>query len=191
MSDEEEIEQINSDLENDVHEDEINDPSEDNDNSEFVESDDDEQDVFDKPVITQVKKKRELTAEHKEKLRQGRLKALENRRNNARQKKEMKELAKKKKEMEHKVLKQEVENYDNPAMNGFSEDFKQTWNLTEEQIIDLQEKAVEKYDTKRKKRKEEKKKTQATKNHNDSLKQVVKNTTSTIDNAWTQYYIPQ
>ena len=32
-------------------------------------------------------------------------------------------------------LKQEVENYDNPAMNGFSEDFKQTWNLTEEQII--------------------------------------------------------
>tara|TARA_R100000805_G_C3599725_1_gene100498 strand:+ start:196 stop:774 length:579 start_codon:yes stop_codon:yes gene_type:complete len=192
MSDEEENVDIYQDLENDVQE-EINDEINNNveDNSEFVESDDDEEEsIFVKPDPKPVKKKRELSAEHKEKLRQGRLKALENRRKNAQQKREMKELQKKKKDLEYESLKKDVEKYDNPALNGFNENLQKTWNLSEEQLIDLQEKAVEKYDTKRKARKQEKKKKQQELEHTQKVKKVIHNTTSTLDNAWS-YYIPQ
>lgn len=190
MSDEEENKDIYQDLENEVN-DEIE--IEVDDNSEFIEDQDDEEDeedtIFIKPTVNPVKKKRQLSEEHKEKLRQGRLKALENRRNNAKQKREMKELQKKKKQLEHEQLKKEVEKYDNPAMNGFNEDFKQHFKLTEEQLIDLQERAVEKYDTKRKARKQEKKKKQEEEQHTQKVQQVIRNTTSTLDN-WS-YYIPQ
>ena len=190
MSEEEDNNDIYQDLKENGFVDEINDEDGSVDNSEFVESEEeDEQNVFDKPAPKPVKKKRELTAEHKEKLRQGRLKALENRRKNAQQKREMKELSKKKKEIEHKVLKQEVEQYENPTID-YSQDFQKTFNFTEEQLIDLQEKAVEKYDTKRKARKQEKKKKQEEHEHTQKVKKVIHNTTSTLDNAWS-YYIPQ
>lgn len=191
MSEEEDNNDIYQDLKNNGFVDEINDEDGSVDNSEFVESEEeeDEQNVFDKPVAKPVKKKRELSAEHKEKLRQGRLKALENRRKNAQQKREMKELSKKKKEIEHKVLKQEVEQYENPTID-YSQDFQKTFNFTEEQLIDLQEKAVEKYDTKRKARKQEKKKKQEEHEHTQKVKKVIHNTTSTLDNPWA-YYIPQ
>jgi len=169
-----------------------------NDNTEFVDDDTDEEEdmikqneIFDEPVISNQKPKRKLSEEHKAKLQAGRLKALENRRENSRKNKEMKELHKKKKDLEYEHLQKEVDDleYENPIVNGknkFNTDFADTYNLSEEQLIDIQEKAVANYDNKRKERKKLKKQAENDKN----IRHVVEQAQSNIDNAWMRY-IPQ
>ena len=176
----------------------LNDESD--DNQEFIddetESEEEEHDmiqqdeIFDTPIIKKVhtapKKKRVLSEEHKAKLQAGRLRALENRRANARKNKEIKELSKKKKDLEYNSLKKEVDDleYPNPVSNHkVNSTFQDTYNLTEQQLLDLQEQAVEKYDTKRKARKKEKKEKQ----HNDNIKNLIQQTTRNVDNAWEMY----
>ena len=118
------------------------------DNSEFIVDEETEEEledeipqssIFDAPVIKHVEKpKRVLTEEHKAKLQAGRLRALENRRANARKKKEMKVLKKKKEEVEYDNLVTEVddlEHYKPKHKVG-------QYVLTEDDLIKLQAERV-------------------------------------------------
>ena len=170
------------------------------DNSEFIESDDDDQipqnDIFDKPpVITApVRKKKTLSEEHKKKLMAGRLKGLEARRERARQNKELKELEKKKKQLYRENLQKEVQQMEvinpheelNPSNNGFTDDFKDKYKLSHDDILRMQEEAISNYEIKRKERKAIKKE----KEHNDRMKAVVQKAQSNVENAW-MMYVPQ
>ena len=164
------------------------------DNSEFIEEDASEEEevedeiptntIFDEaPVVKPVSKpKRVLSDEHKAKLQAGRLRALENRRENARKKKEMKQLKKKKEEVEYDNLVNEVddlEHYKPKHKIGH-------YVLSEDDLIKLQEKAVESYDNKRKERKKEKQ----AKKHQESLKGLINQTRTNVENAW-EMYLPQ
>jgi len=164
------------------------------DNAEFIEEDSEEEiedeipqdTIFDAPIIkvhNAPRQKRVLSEEHKAKLQAGRLRALENRRANAKQNKDMRALSKKKKQLEYDSLKNQVDDleYKNPVQEESG-----LFSLSEKQLIDLQEKAVEKYDTKRKQRKAEKKE----KEHNQKIKQFVNSAQSNVDNAWAMY-LPQ
>jgi len=167
------------------------------DNAEFLHETESEEEIedeipqdtiFDTPVIEKIhsapRPKKVLSEEHKAKLQAGRLRALENRRANARQNKEMRALSKKKQQLEYDNLKHEVDDleYKNPT----HEEESSLFSLSEAQLIDLQEKAVEKYDIKRKQRKAEKK----DKQHSQKINQFVNSAQSNVDNAWAMY-LPQ
>ena len=195
MSDYEE--EVNLDLSNE----------EEQDNGEFIEDSSEEEkdpritdsegedyisDIFE-PVKPKPKVKRVLTEEHKAKLQAGRIRALENRRANARKNKEMKTLAKQKKDLEYENLKHEVDELqykpksrsikyntqENPSMNGFAE----TYNLSHEQLEELQENAISNYEKKRKDKKAVKHKEERDK----ELLNAVLHAHTDTSNAWTMY----
>ncbi len=127
-----------------------------------------------KPVKEKpVKKKRVMTQEQLDRLAKGREKALAKRRAAAAEKKELKDLQKKKKQNELNALRREVGGEPVPAPTPapapapapvhVNEPVKQKAftsldDLPQELLIQLQQAAIEGYDTKRKARKEQKKK---------------------------------
>ena len=125
-----------------------------------------------KPVKEKpVKKKRVMTQEQLDRLAKGREKALAKRRAAAAEKKELKDLQKKKKDNELNALRREVggEPVPTPApapsraqspvhVNEKKVSFTSLDDLPQELLIKLQQAAIEGYDTKRKARKEQKKK---------------------------------
>jgi hypothetical protein len=123
-----------------------------------------------KPVKEKpVKKKRVMTQEQLDRLAKGREKALAKRRAAAAEKKELKDLQKKKKQNELNALRREVGEEPVPAPTPapapvhVNEPVKQKAfnsldDLPQELLIQLQQAAIEGYDTKRKARKEQKKK---------------------------------
>ena len=125
-----------------------------------------------KPVKEKpVKKKRVMTQEQLDRLAKGREKALAKRRAAAAEKKELKDLQKKKKQNELNALRREVGEEPKPvpapapapAPAPVSEPVKQKAftsldDLPKELLVQLQQAAIEGYDTKRKARKEQKKK---------------------------------
>lgn len=125
-----------------------------------------------KPVKEKpVKKKRVMTQEQLDRLAKGREKALAKRRAAAAEKKELKDLQKKKKQNELNALRREVGEEPKPvpkpapapAPTPVSEPVKQKAitsldDLPKELLVQLQQAAIEGYDTKRKARKEQKKK---------------------------------
>jgi hypothetical protein len=123
-----------------------------------------------KPVKEKpVKKKRVMTQEQLDRLAKGREKALAKRRAAAAEKKELKDLQKKKKQNELNALRREVGEEPKPvpapapAPVHVTEPVKQKAftsleDLPQELLIQLQQAAIEGYDTKRKARKEQKKK---------------------------------
>ena len=106
-----------------------------------------------------------MSDEQKERLRLGREKALANRRANAQQKKDIKDLQSKKKEKEIKELKDYVN--DIPSNNVLMP------SVTEEQIQERTQKAIKialmEHDTERKKRKIIKKQAQKVKAEEDAI----------------------
>ena len=131
-----------------------------------------------KPVKEKpVKKKRVMTQEQLDRLAKGREKALAKRRAAAAEKKELKDLQKKKKDNELNALRREVGgepqpapapaptpsrapspvhvNENKPFSNGKLLSFE---DIPPEMLVQLQQAAIEGYDTKRKARKEQKKK---------------------------------
>ena len=127
-----------------------------------------------KPVKEKpVKKKRVMTQEQLDRLAKGREKALAKRRAAAAEKKELKDLQKKKKDNELNALRREVGGEPVPApapaptpsrapspvhVNEKKVSFTSLDDLPQELLIKLQQAAIEGYDTKRKARKEQKKK---------------------------------
>ena len=124
-----------------------------------------------KPVKEKpVKKKRVMTQEQLDRLAKGREKALAKRRAAAAEKKELKDLQKKKKQNELNALRREVGEEPKPIpapapapapvekkpfSNGKLLSFE---DIPPEMLVQLQQAAIEGYDTKRKARKEQKKK---------------------------------
>ena len=124
-----------------------------------------------KPVKEKpVKKKRVMTQEQLDRLAKGREKALAKRRAAAAEKKELKDLQKKKKQNELNALRREVGEEPKPVpapapapapvekkpfSNGKLLSFE---DIPPEMLVQLQQAAIEGYDTKRKARKEQKKK---------------------------------
>ena len=127
-----------------------------------------------KPVKEKpVKKKRVMTQEQLDRLAKGREKALAKRRAAAAEKKELKDLQKKKKQNELNALRREVGGEPQPApapaptpsrapspvhVNEKKVSFTSLDDLPKEMLVQLQQAAIEGYDTKRKARKEQKKK---------------------------------
>ena len=127
-----------------------------------------------KPVKEKpVKKKRVMTQEQLDRLAKGREKALAKRRAAAAEKKELKDLQKKKKDNELNALRREVGGEPQPApapaptpsrapspvhVNEKKVSFTSLDDLPKEMLVQLQQAAIEGYDTKRKARKEQKKK---------------------------------
>ena len=127
-----------------------------------------------KPVKEKpVKKKRVMTQEQLDRLAKGREKALAKRRAAAAEKKELKDLQKKKKDNELNALRREVGGEPQPApapapapsrapspvhVNEKKVSFTSLDDLPKELLVQLQQAAIEGYDTKRKARKEQKKK---------------------------------
>ena len=133
----------------------------------------------DKPV----KKKRQVSEAQLERLRLGREKALATRRAKAQEKKEIKELQDKKKKKELTKLRAEVNDEPEPTPTPkASPEPKPTRksimsldDLPAEVLIQLQQKAIEGYDTKRKARKEQKRKEQNENQNNQYLSGLVQN----------------
>ncbi len=113
-----------------------------------------------------VKKKREISEAQKERLRIGREKALANRRAKAKEKQEIKQLKEKKTKKELEQLRQEVEGVPPteptppPMPKAERKSIISLEDLPADLLVELQQKAIEGYDTKRKARKEQKKKVQ-------------------------------
>ena len=109
------------------------------------------------------KKKRQMTEAQLERLRLGREKALAVRRAKAQEKKELKELQDKKKKKELQKLREEVEDKPKKAPEPApapapKKTISSLDDLPADMLIELQKRAIEGYDTKRKARKEEKRK---------------------------------
>ena len=108
------------------------------------------------PAVKPVKKKRQMSEAQLERLRLGREKALANRRAKAQENKEIKELKVKKKKKEIQQLREEVGEAPVPkpptrkAISSIED-------LPADLLLQLQEKAIEGYDMKRKARKAQKK----------------------------------
>ncbi len=124
------------------------------------------------------KKKRQMTEAQLERLRLGREKALAVRRAKAQEKKELKELQTKKKKKELQKLREEVE--DTPKQVPKPEPAPRKTitsleDLPSDLLIELQKRAIEGYDTKRKARKEEKRKQQSQKTDNLKNMNLVNN----------------
>ena len=121
------------------------------------------------PPQKKEKKKRVMTEAQLERLRLGREKALAVRRAKAQEKKEIKELQSKKKKKDIQKLREEVEDKPKPEPTPQRKTISSLDDLPAEMLIELQKRAIEGYDTKRKARKEQKKKEQqhqTTINHN-------------------------
>lgn len=113
-----------------------------------------------------VKKKRVISEAQKERLRLGREKALANRRAKAKEKQEIKQLKEKKTKKELQKLREEVEGIPptetkpTPTPKAERKSIMTLEDLPADLLVELQQKAIEGYDTKRKARKEQKKKVQ-------------------------------
>lgn len=121
------------------------------------------------PPQKKEKKKRVMTEEQLERLRKGREKALAVRRAKAQEKKELKELQSKKKKKDIQKLREEVEDKPKPEPTPQRKTITSLDDLPADMLVELQKRAIEGYDTKRKARKEQKKKEQQhqnTINHN-------------------------
>jgi len=131
----------------------------------------------DKPV----KKKRQVSEAQLERLRLGREKALATRRAKAQEKKEIKELQDKKKKKELTKLRAEVNDEPDPEPEPTPEpkptrkSIMSLEDLPAEVLIQLQQKAIEGYDTKRKARKEQKRKEQNENQNNQYISGLVQN----------------
>jgi hypothetical protein len=124
------------------------------------------------------KKKRVMTEEQLERLKKGREKALEVRRAKAQEKKEIKELQTKKKKKELQKLREEVDDTPKQAPEPPPTPRKTITSLEDlpaDMLIELQKRAIEGYDTKRKARKEEKRKQQSQKTDNLKNMNLVNN----------------
>lgn len=124
------------------------------------------------------KKKRVMTEAQLERLRLGREKALAVRRAKAQEKKELKELQTKKKKKELQKLREEVDDTPKPAPQPAPAPKKTISSLDDlpaDMLIELQKRAIEGYDTKRKARKEEKRKQQLQKTDNLKNMNLVNN----------------
>ena len=124
------------------------------------------------------KKKRVMTEAQLERLRLGREKALAVRRAKAQEKKELKELQTKKKKKELQKLREEVDDTPKPAPQPAPAPKKTISSLEDlpaDMLIELQKRAIEGYDTKRKARKEEKRKQQLQKTDNLKNMNLVNN----------------
>ena len=111
------------------------------------------------PPQKKEKKKRVMTEAQLERLRLGREKALAVRRAKAQEKKELKELQSKKKKKDIQKLREEVEDKPKPEPTPQKKAISLE-DLPEDMLVELQKRAIEGYDTKRKARKEQKKKEQ-------------------------------
>ena len=121
------------------------------------------------PPQKKEKKKRVMTEAQLERLRLGREKALAVRRAKAQEKKEIKELQSKKKKKDIQKLREEVEDKPKPEPTPQRNSITSLEDLPADMLVELQRRAIEGYDTKRKARKEQKKKEQqhqTTINHN-------------------------
>ena len=121
------------------------------------------------PPQKKEKKKRVMTEAQLERLRLGREKALAVRRAKAQEKKEIKELQSKKKKKDIQKLREEVEDKPKPEPTPQRKSITSLEDLPADMLVELQKRAIEGYDTKRKARKEQKKKEQqqqTTINHN-------------------------
>ncbi len=130
------------------------------------------------PPQKKEKKKRQMTEEQLERLRLGREKALAVRRAKAQEKKEIKELQTKKKKKELQKLREEVDDTPKPAPQPAPAPKKTISSLDDlpaDMLIELQKRAIEGYDTKRKARKEEKRKQQSQKTDNLKNMNLVNN----------------
>lgn len=125
------------------------------------------------PPQKKEKKKRVMTEEQLERLRLGREKALATRRAKALEKKEIKELQSKKKKKDIQKLREEVEDKPKPEPTPPRKSITSLEDLPAEMLVELQKRAIEGYDTKRKARKEQKKKEQQHQNNiNNNLGMV-------------------
>lgn len=142
-----------------------------------------EEDIFvekkpKKATAPKEKKKRVMTEAQLERLRLGREKALAVRRAKAQEKKEIKELQTKKKKKELQKLREEVDDTPKPAPQPAPAPRKTISSLEDlpaDMLIELQKRAIEGYDTKRKARKEEKRKQQSQKTDNLKNMNLVNN----------------
>ena len=126
------------------------------------------------------KKKRVMTEEQLERLKKGREKALEVRRAKAQEKKEIKELQTKKKKKELQKLREEVDDTPKQAPEPAPtptprKTITSLEDLPADMLIEIQKRAIEGYDTKRKARKEEKRKQQSQKTDNLKNMNLVNN----------------
>ena len=112
-----------------------------------------------------------MTEAQLERLRLGREKALAVRRAKAQEKKELKELQDKKKKKDIQKLREEVDDKPKPApAPAPRKTITSLDDLPADMLIELQKRAIEGYDTKRKARKEQKKKQQQ--EETDNLKNM-------------------
>jgi hypothetical protein len=134
--------------------------------------------VADSLPVKPVKKKRQMTAEQLERLRIGREKGLAKRRAAAAEKKEIKELQKKKKKKDIEKLREEVGEkpiqtpapQPAPAPRSFRFE-----DIPKDMLVELQQKAIEGYDTKRKARKAKKKEEEGKQSEINHFRSMVTN----------------
>lgn len=143
---------------------------------------------------------RKLSEEHAAKLALAREKALATRRANAEEKKRMKEIENKTKELKKKKavkeleeLKDEVDNTDKPVKSTPSVNQQSVNMFSKKDLEDAQLEAIMKYETIRKARKEEKKKQQMIDQQKEQLKQKIagygaKDTNGRLINRWDRCY---
>jgi hypothetical protein len=125
------------------------------------------------------KKKRQVSEEQLERLRKGREKALAVRRAKAQEKKEIKDLQDKKKKKDIQKLREEVEEKPKEPAHTPPPTPRKTFNslddLPADMLVELQKRAIEGYDMKRKARKEEKKKSQQHTLNNNINRDMINN----------------
>jgi hypothetical protein len=132
--------------------------------------------------VKKEKKKRVMTEEQLERLRIGREKGLAKRRAAAAEKKELKELQKKKKQKDIQKLREEVSDEPKPKPAPVpapaptpKPKFNSIEDLPAELLIKLQQAAIEGYDTKRKARKAKKKEEESKQSELNHFKNMVQN----------------
>lgn len=132
--------------------------------------------VADSLPVKPVKKKRQMTAEQLERLRIGREKGLAKRRAAAAEKKEIKELQKKKKKKDIEKLREEVgeKPIQTPAPQPAPRSFRFE-DIPQDMLVELQQKAIEGYDTKRKARKAKKKEEEGKQSEMNHFRSMVTN----------------
>lgn len=130
-----------------------------------------------KDKIKEKKKRPPMSEEHKEKLRLAREKALETRRRNAQEKREMKELEKKAKQKKKEELKKYVNNEeDQEKPKEIIKEVKHPVStITKKDLEEAQLEAIMKYEAMRKQRKKEKQEKEREQKEKDKLKQQINN----------------
>ncbi len=147
----------------------------------FVEKKVDKPKLSVEPIKKPARKKREMTPEQLERLRIGREKGLAKRRALAAEKKELKELNNKKKKQELDKLRQEVNETPKPksapvpAPAPAPSKVLTLDDLPAEMLMQLQQAAIEGYDTKRKARKAKKKAEESKQSEVNHFKNMVSN----------------